>query len=60
MASRLLKAEEVAEQIGASEWTVYALARSGKLRHRAITESMVRFSQTDVAEFIESSARVGR
>lgn len=60
MAGRLLKAEEVAELIGSSTWTVYALARKGQLRHREITPSMIRFAQEDLDEFVDSAVRVGR
>ena len=60
MAERLLCAAEVAERIGASTWTVYALARKGRIKHREITGSMIRFTKQDVEEFIEDALRVGR
>ena len=60
MHGRLLRAVQVAEVLGVSQWTVYAYAREGRLPSRELGPRCIRFTAEDVAEFIEDSARSGR
>ncbi len=57
MAERLLRASEVAERLGVSQWTVYAYARDGRLPSRELSPRVIRFTPQDVEEFVRSASR---
>jgi len=55
---RLLRADEVAEQLGVSTATVYKLCKTGRLPHVRIIDS-VRVRPTDLAAFAEGRVAEG-
>jgi excisionase family DNA binding protein len=52
--THLLRAIEVAHQLGIARSTVYQLAQDGQLRCVRITERVIRFEQSAIDDFIRS------
>ncbi len=57
MTQKLLKASQVAKVLGVSTSTVHALARDGLISYRSVGARSRRFTDSDVAEFIDRSIR---
>jgi len=53
---RLLRAADVAEQLGVSTATVYKICKSGDLPHIRIVDA-IRVRPTDLAEFVSARRR---
>jgi len=58
MSPRLHKTAEAAEILNVGIWTVTHERKAGRLHYRVIGKNSIRFSDDDLADYIESCAAV--